>query len=126
MSETLLIALVFLVLLGLEWWYRSKSARLAAAVLALLILFFYQSSAARAARQVISLPPADRVTHSLGTDYASGVATMYEAVADDSMGGSNERLLSIGVLFWLSCSLVLPRARRVSVSAEPAIGEAAV
>lgn len=124
MNETMLVALVFVVLLGVEWRYRLKSVRVAVAVLALIVSFFYQSSATRAARRAIVMQPSQRVTHPSGTEYASGVATMYQAVADDSEMSGSERLLSMGVLFWLACSPVLPR--RSSGRFEPAVGEAAV
>ena len=126
----MIVALIFAVLLGLEWRYRLRTARMVAAVLALVVSFFYQPAATRAVRRALTMPPAERVTEIPGgpplSEYEIGVYTMQRAVADDSKMGYDERLLSMGVLFWLACSPVIPRARRSSAPAEPALDEAAV
>ena len=109
---TIAWAVVFAVLLVLDWHYRLRVARLLAAIVALVVLWFTQPSTASAARRAIALPPAERVRHPAGTEYASGVATMYEAVADDAKLFANERLLTFAVLFWLACSPLIHRADR--------------
>ena len=110
MNETTLLALVFAVLLGLEWRYRLKSVRVGVAALALGVWLFTQPLPHRAARRVIHLPPAERVTKILDWDlppYQSGVVTMEQAVVRDAAMFANDRLISVGVLFWLACSPVL-------------------
>ncbi len=122
MDETSLwfaaIALFFLVVLGIEWRYRSKTLRIGAAILALNMLWFFQPLYHSAWRRAIAMPPAERITHSQGiggsqgrllTEYESGVFTMYEAVGDVGERGTKERAIALGVLFWLACSPVLRR-----------------
>lgn len=115
MTETILIATVFVVLLGLEWRYRLRSLRVGTALLAIGLWLFAQPSATRAARRALEMSPAERVTEIAGgeplSEYAVGVRTMEQAVADDARMFANERLLSIGVLFWLAFSPVLRGAR---------------
>ena len=109
---TLVIALVFVLLLGLERWRGLRSVRIFAAVLALTVLFVAQPGYTRAARSALGMPSSERITHIRGdrlSEYASGVRTMEQAVADDAKMGSHARLLALGVLFWLACSPVLPR-----------------
>lgn len=115
MNATILMALLFAILLWLEWRFRLRSMRVAAALLALVVLFFSQPDYTRAARQAIVMPSAERVTEVRGsqlTAYASGVRTMEHVVGEDSNAGANARLLAIGILFWLGCSPALPRRYR--------------
>jgi hypothetical protein len=127
-SATILLAILFAFLLGLEWRYRSGSIRVAAASLALVVLFFAQPIATRAARRALVMSPAERVTRVGGdqlSEYASGGRTMEQAVADDVDLDADARLLSLGILFWLACSPVLRRARRPSQARPDALpGEA--
>lgn len=113
MNKTIILALVFAVLLGVEWRYRLRSVRITAAVLALASWLFAQPLSDRAARRVIAAPMAERVTRTPdGTplsDYESGVLTMEEAVVEDVMMGASVRLLSVGALLWLACSPVFRR-----------------
>jgi hypothetical protein len=106
--ETVVLALLFAVLLGVEWRYRLRSARIVAALIAVAALQFFEPSPRQAARRVIGAPPAERVTQwSDGrplSDYQSGVVTMEEAVYDDAKFHSTLRLLCGGVLLWLACS----------------------
>ena len=120
MNETILLALVFAALLGLEWRYHLKSVRLGTAALALGVWLFVQPNPTRAARRALDTPPAERVTEIAGTplsEYAIGVRTMEQAAGDDAMMFVTDRLMSVGVLFWLACSPVFRGPRR------PAFGE---
>lgn len=106
------LALIYAVLLGLEWRSRLRTLRLAAALLTLVVLFLAQPSSTRAARWAIEAPHAQRIT-SLGSplsEYESGVATMRQAVEQDSRLGAKARLLSVAVLCWLACSPIIRRA----------------
>ena len=110
------VALTFVVLLGLEWRYSLKTLRVVSAVLAMAMLFFFQPNYHAAWRRAMSTPPSERVTD-IGSaslrrplsEYESGVTTMYDAVVDNAAGYHNERLLAMGVLFWLACSPVFRR-----------------
>ena len=111
----MLIALGFAVLLGLEWRHGLRRLRLGAACLALAVLFVAQPSSTRAGRRAMVAPPEERVTK-LGnplSEYESGVATMKQAVEEDSSMGASARLLGVCVLFWLACSPVLRGARNL-------------
>lgn len=116
MNSTMLVAVVFAVLLGIEWRYRLPGVRLGTALLALVVLWFAQPLPHRAARQAMVAPPAERVTELPGvrslSEYESGVVTMERAVGNDSRMGAKARLLGLGVLFWLACSPVFMRALR--------------
>lgn len=114
MNASILLALLFAALLGLEWRYQLRRLRLGAVLLALVVLFFAQPSSTRAVRRAFVTPPAERVTE-LGTslsEYESGVATMKQAVDEDSEVGAIARLLGIGALFWLAFSPVLRNTPR--------------
>lgn len=115
MNETTLLALVFAVLLWLEWRYQLRSVRIAAAVLALVVWLFAQPLPHGAARRAIAAQPAERVTRIANgpplSEYASGVLTMEDAVVEDMKADDNVRLLSLGVLVWLACSPVFRRGR---------------
>ena len=117
MSETLLVALVFLVLLALEWRLERRSIRAAGVVLALVLLFYYQPNYGRSARRALDLPRSERVLqYSDGTripEYMSGVRTMERESAVDDRWGLGPRLLCIFVLTWLACT---PLYRRPGVS----------
>ena len=118
------ISAVFAVILVLEWRYRLKSLRVLAIILAGAMLWFFQPLTHAAWRRAMSTPPSQRITHadgfgadSLGpplSEYQSGVYTMYEAVTDNAAGYANERLLVLGVLFWLAFSPVLRPTSGVS------------
>ena len=121
MKEATLLAVVFAVLLWLEWRYRLRSVRIVAAVLALVIWLFWQPSPHGVARRVIAAAPAERVQR-IGdgpplSEYASGVITMELALVEDAMRDENVRLMSIGVLFWLACSPVFRSRHGSSIEA---------
>lgn len=115
MKETIVLALAFAALLGLEWRYRLTSVRLATAALALGVWLFVQPCPTCAARRALDTPSTQRVTEVAGTplsEYAIGVRTMERAVGDDAMMFATDRLMSVGVLFWLACSPVFRGPRR--------------
>jgi len=118
-SETIIVVLVFAVLLGLEWRFRLRSVRLGTALLAVLVWVYAQPNPTRAARRALDTPPAERVTEIRGnrlSEYAIGVRTMERAAGEDAMMFDTERLLSVGVLFWLACSPVFRRAHAASAT----------
>lgn len=117
MLETVIVALMFAVLLGIEWRYQLGSVRLGAAMLSVIVLLFAQPSFTTAARRVSLAPPEARITQLHGStisEYESGVATMVRAIDEAHEERGNVRLLALGVLLWLACSPVLWRARRPS------------
>ena len=121
MNRPILLALLFAMLLGIEWRYRLRSARLAAAMLAVAAWLFVQPTPPRAAREVMWAPPAARVTRMRPVDgplseYQSGVATMERAVEDNIRMGEDTRVLCVGVLFWLACSPAFRTARGPSAA----------
>jgi hypothetical protein len=103
-----LLLLVFVGILVVEWQRRSAVARTVALVLALIVLFFSQPVTGRAMRRAIGRPRAERVLELQNwgklSDYASGVLTMQRAVQEDAALHGNYRLLSMGVLIWLTLS----------------------
>jgi hypothetical protein len=118
--ETVLVALIFAMLLGLEWRYRLSSVRLATAVLSLAVFLFAQPDYTTAARRVSVAPQEERITELRGSpisEYESGVLTMYEAIDKAQEIRAKVRLLALGALFWLACSQVLRREQRVSTDA---------
>jgi|SRR6266511_1464215 len=117
MRATLLL-LAFVLLLWFEWRYRRKSVRMLTIVIALVVWSYSQPSLTRASRRAILAPLPERVTTIGGNpigEYESGVHTMTQAVEDEGKIVEKEYLLSLGVLLWLACSPVLPRARGPSV-----------
>jgi hypothetical protein len=109
---TIAVAVVFAALLGLEWRYRLRSARIAASVLAFVVLFFAGPNLTAARRRALAAPPAERVTriadHQL-SEYESGVHTMTESISESANRRAYPELLSLGALFWLACSPVFRR-----------------
>ena len=117
MSETILVALVFVVLLGLEWRKQIKGVRLGTAMLSLMVFLLAQPDYTTAARRVSVAPPEERITqlHGLSiSEYESGVTTMYAAMDEASDRHAAIRLLMLGVLLWLACSPARRRTQRHS------------
>jgi hypothetical protein len=113
-TETTGLALVFVVLLGLEWRYRLKSVRLATALLAVGALWFFQPDITTVRRVAFSKPRAEWVTksapHRVLSEYQMGVLTTVGEFSRMMKYHADARRLSIGVLFWLACSPILRRA----------------
>jgi hypothetical protein len=112
---TLLVAVVFVVLLALEWWRGLRTVRVGAVLLALVVLEFAQPVSWRAARRALSLSAAERLTAWPGggrvlSEYESGVLSMHEMVVEDAQIGADARHVALGALVWLSISPVLRRA----------------
>ena len=107
MAETIAVAVVFLLLLGLEWRYQVRSLRTGTTLLALLVWLFCQPNFGAAGRRVSTAPPEARVTQIGGEKisvYLSGVTTMLTAIGDNLEERATCRLLALGVLLWLACS----------------------
>ena len=108
-----IMLLILTALLCLDWWRRSRLARVCAVVVSLVVLFFSGPVPGRAMRTVVGLSRAERVTEirnwGLLSDYHSGVMTMERAMHDDIDIGRRERQLSVSVLVWLAVSPVLRR-----------------
>ena len=119
--EFLVFSFLFLVLLTFEWLRNSVSIRILVVLMAIGLLAFSQPSPRRAARNVVALPQAERITKWPGPDsvalddYTSGVVTMERAMVRDISGESRYRWLATGALVWLAISpLVAHRRRRTS------------
>lgn len=107
MTETIVVALVFAILLGLEWRYRHRSVRLGTVILALVVWEFTQPSITVAGRRASAASPEERSTELHGeplSEYMSGVDTMRRFVVQQYEQDSGIRLLVLGVLVWLACS----------------------
>jgi hypothetical protein len=108
-SDEVLVALVFAVLLVLEWRSRRGILRLAAAWLALAVWLFAQPGIHRAVRRALELPPTERVVRWRDgeppvSEYVSGVLTLEKLAAEDANADFKVRMMSLGTLFWLACS----------------------
>ena len=114
MSDTLAVALIFAVLLGLEWRYRRRSLRLGTVVLALVVWNFAQPSITVAGRRASAVPPEQRVRVLAGdtlSEYMSGVDVMREQMLLQFEAGAGILLLTLGVLVWLACTPAFRRER---------------
>ena len=121
MTVTSGLAIVFAVLLVLEWRYRLKTLRLAAAVLAVAALWFFQPLITNATRAALARSPAERerVPFPGASDYEKGVFAMAGEVSARMNHTAGARRLSAGVLFWLACSPVFRRAPARSSAGRP-------
>ena len=123
-SLLLLFALTAVVLLGIEWTYKSVMARIGAMLLALIQLWITQPSPHAAVRAVIGLSRDQRVTKMRSSDpdtvsdYASGVLTMEQAMEREISFQDTDRYMAISVLLWLALTPGLRRwtAKRGSQS----------
>ena len=111
-ADEIAVALVFAVLLVLEWRSRRGIVRVGTVMLVAVVLFFAHPVPHRAARRAFGAPIAERITQWRPggpriSDYLSGVLTMEEFVSQDSRMDSNSRMMAMGVLFWLACSPAL-------------------
>ena len=116
--HTWILALVFAVLLGLEWRYRRRSLRLGTVALALMVLWLAQPqpNITVAARRASAAPPEARI-RVYGKDtlsaFMSGVDLMREYVSDQYTWDA-ERALALGTLAWLAASPAFRRERMLS------------
>lgn len=125
MSISLTFLLLILVLLGLEWKYHSKLARVTALLTALVLSWVAFPLPGRAMRSAIALPPQQRVPWPgpANSDYASGVVTMQRAVDEDIANGRSDRLIAVATLLWLALTPILRRgAAHVPARSEGTVG----
>ena len=117
--DALVLAGVFVVLLGLEWRYARRALRVGTVLLALLVLAFYTPNYTGARRRALGAAREQRVSppgiDSVG-DYARGVYTMSETVGEAAEFGWAARLTALGALTWLACT---PAFRSSRASAAP-------
>jgi hypothetical protein len=121
MHATILVAMIFIILLGLEWHFRLRTARVIAALLAMVVLFFAAPGYTRAARHALGMSRSERITEIRGnpvSDYVSGVRTMERAISEDANMGANARLIALAALLWLAVSPILRRAPRAPPTLE--------
>ena len=111
--ETIVIALVFLVLLGLDWRYRRRSMRLGTVAFALIVWMFSQPNVTIAGWQVTRMAHKSDSTPSAEplSEYFRGATAMREAVLEQDDASSDRRLLAVTVLSWLACSTSFRQAR---------------
>lgn len=101
-----IVALVFAVLLALEWRYRRAWLRLGIVALAVVVHVVATPSITVAARQATAAPPEARVRIFWGdtlSEYMSGVDQMREYMADQFDLTAGVRRVTLGVLVWLAC-----------------------
>jgi hypothetical protein len=125
MTEAILVALVFGLLLACEWRYQLRTLRLAIVMLALGVMFFAQPGYISVARRVSVAPPKERITEIRGkpiSEYLSGVTTLYEAFGKAGRARRGVRLVALGTLVLLACSPVLRRVPRLAAQADPGTG----
>lgn len=125
MTEAILVALVFGLLLACEWRYQFRTLRLAIVMLALGVMFFAQPGYISVARRVSVAPPEDRITEIRGqpiSEYLSGVTTLYEAFGKAGRARRGVRLVALGALVLLACSPLLRRVPRLDAESDPGTG----
>jgi hypothetical protein len=118
-TYTLILALVFAVLLGLEWRHRRRGLRLGTVALALIILWLAQPNITAAARRASAAPPEARI-RVYGKDtlsaYMSGVDLMREYVSEQYNAAGAQRALALGTLAWLAASPAFRRRQTATCS----------
>lgn len=113
MSATGVIALMFAVLLGVEWRYSWRSVRTGIVMLALVVFGVFPTGPnyTIAGRRATAVPLNERVRVFNGdtlSQYVTGVVIMREFL-QESEQSSGPRLIVLGVLVWLACSPVFRR-----------------
>jgi len=106
-TDTIVVALVSAILLGLDWRYRRRSLRLGTVILALVVWYVVQPSITVAGRRATAAGPEERVRVLRGdtlSEYMSGVDIMREYVIQANEEDRDIRLIALGVLAWLACS----------------------
>ena len=126
---TILVAVSLVILLGLEWRYRSRAVRTVATAFALAVIVLAPAMPWRAARRALDLPAAERLHTWPGgrpvSEYESGVLTMHRAVVADIQVGAKARMVGVGALVWLAVSPALRGLRRSGGLARAAQAEGA-
>ena len=113
MTSLLLFALIQLTLLTIEWLRRSRIARVIVLFGALLQLWWSQPFPYAVARELVNLPPGERVRTWLPgdttpmPDYVSGVMTMEQAMERTIDAKTYDRLMGLGTLLWLGLTPVI-------------------
>ena len=123
MSETLAVALVFAVLLGLAWRYPRRRLRLGTIALALLLWVLAQPSLTVAGRQASAAGPGERSTQLRGeplSEYMSGVDTMRRFMLEQIRATYGMQLIAVGALAWLACTPAFRRSGVQRHAAPPA------
>lgn len=112
--EEIVLACILILLLALDWRYRSRMPRMVAVLLVLMVMVGTRPSARAAARAALKTPRSERVVELGGplSDYESGVLTMEDAVVERKRANANARLLALGALVWLAMTPVLRGNRR--------------
>ena len=117
MNVATLLAVVIILLLGVDWRYRRPSIRIAVTLLTLLMLLVAQPTLYRAFRRAALAAPAER-TDSIPSrklsEYETGVYTMKQAFDEEIEDESTHRMIAVAVLAWLAASPVLQRRRSSS------------
>ena len=127
MSQTIVVAAIFAVLLGLELRYRRRLLKVATALVAVAVLLYFQPDYTSARRRALGAPVTDRVTKSpvagsegdTLSDYHSGVYTTMRFIEGYATDGANARLIALGALVWLACSPVLRHAHGSAPARSP-------
>jgi hypothetical protein len=116
--ETIVVATIFVLLLGLEWRYRLRRLRVGTALLSLVVLALSQPNYTGAQRRALATPPAERITeveyHGPISAYESGVYTTMREVGGAAGVTANIRLAAVAALVWLACSPALRQPRGLS------------
>jgi hypothetical protein len=114
MIWTLGLAVLFLALFAIEWWFASRIVHVLAVGASVALLLFSRPMPYRALRRAVEMSP---VTHNLwrpekgATPFQSGIFTMYEAITRDIAMNARERGLALSALTWLTISPFLWRRR---------------
>ena len=120
MTTATVLALMFAVLLGLEWRYRLKSLRVIAVLLALVVFWLFGGpDYTIAGRRASAASPEERIRVLRGdtlSEYMSGVDIMREYLAESEKANDPPRRIALGALVWLGCA---PLFRREATARQP-------
>jgi|1185.fasta_scaffold09735_3 hypothetical protein len=110
---TSVIALMFAVLLGLEWRFSWRTVRVGIIILALIVYWVFPTGPnyTIAGRRAMAVPVDERIKVLRGdtlSEYFTGVDIMREYLRE-SEGSSGPRLIVLGALVWLACVPVFRR-----------------
>ena len=121
MISLLVFALIQLTLLTIDWFRRSRVARIVALLGALAQLSWSQPKPHAIARDLVNLPPSERVKTLPSdttpvSDYVSGVVTMEQAMERSMDRKSFDRLMGLGTLVWLVLTPVIRATGRKTIA----------